>query len=62
MATRVTPVILGIDVSKEWLDVCQHGDGAVIRIANERRAIKQLLRAYPPLRSRWKPPTPITSW
>ncbi len=47
MATRVTPVILGIDVSKEWLDVCQHGDGAVIRIANERRAIKQLLRAYP---------------
>src|SRR5690606_7719703 len=40
-------VILGIDVSKDWLDVCPYGSQAVERIANQRRAIKALLKRYP---------------
>lgn len=46
MAMATCPVILGIDVSKDWLDVCQHG-GEVERIPNERRAINALLKRYP---------------
>lgn len=47
MAMPVSPVILGIDVSKDKLDVCQHGGDSVEEIANERGAIKALLKRYP---------------
>lgn len=47
MAMPTSRVILGIDVSKDWLDVCQYGRDAVERIANERAAIKALLKRYP---------------
>lgn len=46
MAMPVAPVILGVDVSKDELDVCRHG-GSVEEIANERGAIKALLKRYP---------------
>lgn len=46
MAMPTRPVILGIDTSKDWLDVCPHG-GKVERIANQRRAIRSLLKGYP---------------
>lgn len=47
MAMPVCGVILGIDVSKQLLDVCQYGSDSVERIANERRAIQALLKRYP---------------
>lgn len=46
MALQASPVILGIDVSKDWLDVCQHGSDRVERIGNNSRAIKALLKRY----------------
>lgn len=46
MALQASPVILGIDVSKDWLDVCQHGSDRVERIENNSRAIKALLKRY----------------
>jgi transposase len=46
MAMPVTPVTLGIDVSQEWLDVCEHGTSKVERIENSRRAIRTLLKRY----------------
>lgn len=47
MARPVSRVILGIDVSKEWLDVCRYGSPAVERIPNQRRAVQALLKRYP---------------
>jgi transposase len=47
MAVAVTPVILGIDVSKDWLDVCQQGLDQVERINNARTTIEALLKRHP---------------
>jgi transposase len=47
MATNAQPVMLGVDVSRDWLDIHQHGQETVERIANERRAIDALLRRFP---------------
>lgn len=47
MAMSRSPVILGIDVSKDWLDVCQHGSDKIERIDNHCRAIKSLFKRYP---------------
>lgn len=41
-----TPVILGADVSKAWLDIHVHGQIGATRIDNERRSIDTLLKRY----------------
>ena len=46
MSMRVEKVILGIDVSQEWLDVCEHGDDSTSRFANKRREIDRFLKPY----------------
>lgn len=40
-------VILGIDVSKDWLDVCVYGSDEIVRIKNCRREILALLKRFP---------------
>jgi len=47
MAIQKQSVLLGVDVSKGWLDIHQHGEEAVERIANERRAIDAFLKRFP---------------
>ena len=47
MAKCVEQVILGIDVSQDWLDVCVHGQPSVERVANRSTVIKRLLRGWP---------------
>ena len=47
MAKRVEQVILGIDVSQGWLDICVYGQRSVERIDNRAPAIKQVLRRWP---------------
>ena len=47
MATQAPKIILGCDVSQEWLDYCQHGDAQTVQIPNERRDIDRWLRALP---------------
>lgn len=42
-AAMADKLILGFDVSKEWIDVARHGGGAVVRIANEEAAIAAFL-------------------
>ena len=44
MATQVQKVILGCDVSQEWLDYCQHGNAQTVQIANDRRNIDRWLK------------------
>lgn len=46
MALQASPVILGIDVSQDWLDVCQYGSDRVERVDNTPKAIRALLRRY----------------
>jgi transposase len=46
MALQASPVILGIDVSKDGLDVCQYGSDRVERIDNHAKAIQALLKRY----------------
>lgn len=46
MATQKPSVLLGADVSRGWIDVHQHGEEAVERIANERRAIDAFLKRF----------------
>lgn len=46
MALQASPVILGIDVSQDWLDVCQHGSERLERVDNTPKAIRALLRRY----------------
>jgi len=46
MALQASPVILGIDVSQDWLDVCLYGSDQVERIKNDPRAIKAWLKRY----------------
>ncbi|MBF0326337.1 MAG: hypothetical protein HQL42_14875 [Alphaproteobacteria bacterium] len=44
------PIIIGIDVSKEWLDAALAGEGRVERLDNTAKAIGAwLLRARPTL-------------
>ncbi|MBF0325034.1 MAG: hypothetical protein HQL42_08165 [Alphaproteobacteria bacterium] len=44
------PIIIGIDVSKEWLDAALAGEGRVERLDNTAKAIGAwLLRARPPV-------------
>ena len=47
MAMKVQRVILGADVSKDWLDLNCYGDKAVERIDNEPAAINAFLKRYP---------------
>lgn len=46
MAMKVQRVILGADVSKDWLDLNRDGDERVERIDNERAAIDAWLQRY----------------
>lgn len=41
----MTPVYVGIDVSKESLDVYLHPSGEPLRVANDRNGIKRLKRS-----------------
>ena len=47
MAMKVEKIILGADVSQEWIDLALHGDEDVQRIDNTRKAIDQALKALP---------------
>lgn len=40
----MTPVYVGIDVCKEWLDVCVHPSGQNFRVANDRFGLRRLRR------------------
>ncbi|MFD1333847.1 IS110 family transposase, partial [Methylopila musalis] len=42
-------LILGFDVSKDWIDVGRHGAAAVVRLANEADAIAAFLKAEGPI-------------
>jgi transposase len=46
MNALTDPVILGVDVSKEWLDIHRQGDAKVTRIDNTRIAIDAYLKPY----------------
>jgi len=46
MNALTDPVILGVDVSKEWLDIHRQGDAEVTRIDNTRIAIDAYLKPY----------------
>lgn len=46
MAMLVEKVILGVDVSQQWLDFCRHGDRDTTKIGNVRRDIDRWLRVY----------------
>ena len=46
MAAPQNPVILGIDVSKEWLDINVYGQDDVHKIDNAKRPIHDLLKRY----------------
>jgi len=46
MAMKTRHVMLGVDVSRGWLDIHQDGQEAVERIANERRAIDAFLKRF----------------
>ena len=46
MAMRTRKIILGVDVSQDWLDCCVYGNDDVVQIANERHAIDAWLKAY----------------
>jgi transposase len=47
MAMKVQAVILGADVSKEWLDFNRYGEESVARIDNQRASIDAFLKGYP---------------
>ena len=47
MAMTAHRVILGADVSKDWLDISCHGDHGATRIDNARQAIDAFLKSYP---------------
>ena len=47
MAMKVQPVILGADVSKDWLDFHRYGGESVERIDNDRASINAFLQRYP---------------
>lgn len=46
MAAPENPVILGIDVSKDWVDINVHGQDEVHRIDNAKRPINDVLKPY----------------
>ncbi len=43
---QVQKIILGADVSQEWLDVCEHGDKTVSQFGNTRRDVDAFLKPY----------------
>ena len=45
-------VYVGIDVCKDWLDVCLHPDGRSLRVANNKDGIRRLRRTLKPVRVR----------
>ena len=45
MATQVQKVILGCDVSQEWLDYCQFGSSDTTQVPNQRRDIDRWLKS-----------------
>jgi transposase len=47
MAMHTATVILGIDVSKAWIDVCRYGEERVEHLENTKPAIDGLLKQYP---------------
>jgi len=47
MAVQTSAVILGIDVSKAWIDVCRSGEEQIERVDNEPAALEALLDRYP---------------
>lgn len=47
MAMRNEKVILGVDVSQQWLDYCRYGCDQVERIDNSRREIDRWLKSLP---------------
>jgi transposase len=47
MAMKVQPVILGADVSKDWLDLHRQGEEDVTHIDNDQPAIDAFLSRYP---------------
>lgn len=47
MAKQVTKIILGADVSKDWIDLYHQHDHTHIRIDNNRAALNEVLKAYP---------------
>lgn len=44
MAMHVTKIILGCDVSQQWLDLCRYGDTNTRQIGNDRRSIDRWLK------------------
>jgi transposase len=47
MAMHTSAVILGIDVSKAWIDVCRSGEEQIERVDNEPAALEALLDRHP---------------
>ncbi|MET0314532.1 MAG: IS110 family transposase [Hansschlegelia sp.] len=48
--TLVPELILGFDVSRDWIDVARHGGGAVERVVNEATALSRFLAEAGPIR------------
>lgn len=46
MAMRTRKIILGCDVSQQWLDHCRYGDSETIQIRNDRRDIDRWLKPW----------------
>lgn len=44
----INNTIVGIDVSKDWLDLCRAGESRVVRLANRPEALAPWLEAGPP--------------
>lgn len=49
MAMKVNPLLVGVDVAKATLEIALEGQDGVIRLANERKAIRQWLKSLPGL-------------
>ncbi|WP_148307644.1 IS110 family transposase [endosymbiont of unidentified scaly snail isolate Monju] len=48
MAMPVQPLLIGIDVSKQGLDICDDSNGPVQSISNDRQSIAAWLDSLPP--------------
>ena len=47
MAMQSLAVIYGVDVSQQWLDICQHGSPRIERVSNDPAAIRDWLPHLP---------------
>ena len=47
MAMQASRVILGCDVSQQWLDLSVHGNDQIHHIPNQRRDINRILKRSP---------------